>query len=257
MTPRPPRSGARGWRGGWAVLFVGLTAACVPRAEVKGPGDPDAGLTVSWLGHACFSFQDSAHRLFLIDPFDESIGYDFHWVRPDAVLITHDHFDHNHLRHAETYAVLRSTGVITVAGIEVTGILADHDAEGGRKNGTTRIYVWSMGGLRLAHLGDIGQADLRPDQREALQGIDVLFVPVGGRTTVDAAGARRLIDLLRPRVVVPMHYGNARVRFFEFDPLEPFLKLFKNIVELPDAAFHLRAADLPAETTVYVPAVPS
>ncbi len=240
-----------------AVLLLAGMGACAPRPLVKGPGDPDAGVTIAWLGHSCFSIQDSARRVFLIDPFDDTIGYDFRWTKADAVLITHEHFDHDNLRHVVTQTVLRSTGVNTVAGIEVTGILADHDDEGGRKNGTTRMYALTLGGLRLAHLGDIGQRALRPDQREALRGVDVLFIPVGGKTTVDAAGARALVEDIRPRVVVPMHYGNARVRFFGFEPLGGFLKLFKNILQLSDAKFHVARAGLPVETTVYAPALPS
>jgi L-ascorbate metabolism protein UlaG (beta-lactamase superfamily) len=85
----------------------------------------------------------------------------------------------------------------------------------------------------------------------------IALLPIGGIYTMKSTEAAIAVRNLQVRTVVPMHYGNARVRFFEFDPLEPFLKLFKNIVELPDATFHLRAADLPAETTVYVPAVPA
>jgi L-ascorbate metabolism protein UlaG (beta-lactamase superfamily) len=244
-------------RGARTLLLIGiLLPGCLFRRPVQGPGDPEIGVRITWEGHSCFRFQDSVGRTFLIDPFDDTIGYTLHWEEPDAVLVTHDHFDHNHRRHLAKYELVESTGSRTVAGVEIVGGLADHDNEGGRRHGPTRIFVWSMGGLRLAHLGDIGQAALRPEQKALLNDIDVLFVPVGGQTTVDAAGAEALVKEISPRVVVPMHYGTRALRFFPFDPVDAFLKRFENVVELPDADFQIRRASLPVGVTVYVPAVP-
>lgn len=235
-----------------AFLFAG----CMPRKVAKGPGDSEVGVRVGWLGHSCFSLEDSMGRKFLVDPYQDTVGYKMVWTHPDAVLVTHEHFDHNHLDRVQTYDLVNSTGVHTVAGVEVSGGLAFHDDEGGRKNGTTRFYVWEMGGLRFAHLGDIGQTELTPDQKGALKDADVLFVPVGGRTTLDGARAAALVKALAPRVAVPMHYGNEKVRFFEFDPVDGFLAAFQNVLELPDSEFQIRRGTLPDKTTVYVPALP-
>lgn len=279
----------------WAVGALLLAAGCLPRPLAKPPGDPEIGVWVRWWGHSCFSLRDGAGRVFLIDPFDDSVDYPAPRLVPDAVLITHEHFDHTGFpgvaagpvaggspgggaqakkeaqpvgpssgRDSSTaaapplpYTVVRNTGLHSVAGVEVLGILGDHDDQGGRRHGMTRLYVWDMGGLRFAHLGDIGQPEPRDDQRAALAGIDVLFIPVGGKTTVDAAAAKRWVDALRPRVVIPMHYGTPRVRFFEFNPLEPFRELFDHERLLTAQEFQLRRADLPSETTLYVPAPPS
>jgi L-ascorbate metabolism protein UlaG (beta-lactamase superfamily) len=231
-------------------------AACAPRNTVKGTGDPDVGVRVTWHGHACFTIEDSVGRRFFLDPFDETVGYKMVWNDPDAVLISDDHFDHNTLNKSGLYDVVASTGVHTVAGIEVSGYPADHDEVGGARLGPTRFYVWEMGGLRFAHLGGIGQSSLRPDQKAALKDVDVLFVPVGGKVTVDAAGAEALVKEINPRIVVPMHYGNPQVRYFELDPVEPFLARFPNVIDLPDNSFQLRRAVLPADTTIYLPALP-
>ncbi|MBK8871988.1 MAG: MBL fold metallo-hydrolase [Elusimicrobia bacterium] len=266
-----------------AVLIL---VGCAVRHRVRPPGDPDLGVTVRWWGHSCFSFQDSVGRVLLVDPFDTTVGFDTPRVKPDAVLITHDHFDHNALPKPVTpasgvpqtepgadrrdaspstasqgpsfpFAVVRSEGITTAAGVEVTGVSADHDSEGGRRHGLTRLYVWTMAGLRFAHLGDIGQGALRPDQVAALAGVDVLFVPVGGRTTVDGVAAAAMVRALQPRVVVPMHYGTPRTRFFEFDPLDKFLSGFDKVVLLPPGGFLVRQADWPEPTTVFVPALPT
>lgn len=272
-----------------AALVLAALAGCAPRVFVKPPGDPAAGVEVRWWGHSCFTFTDSAGRTFLVDPFDDSVDYPAPRVRPDALLVTHPHFDHAGFPGAATepllkppvresdadasaenrggvprrpgpprwpYAIVRSTGVHTAAGVEVVGVLADHDDQGGRRHGVTAMYVWDMGGVRFAHLGDIGQKALRPEQRAALAGVDVLFVPVGGQTTLDAAGARALIEDIRPRVAVPMHYGTARVRFYEFEPIAAFLKEFPRVRLLDADTVRFRRADLPSETTVFVPAPP-
>jgi L-ascorbate metabolism protein UlaG (beta-lactamase superfamily) len=265
-----------------AVSLLFFSAGCLTRPLVKPPGDPEKGVTVRWWGHSCFSLRDSEGREFLIDPFDDTVGYPVPKRKPDAVLVTHEHFDHDAVPGPRMAAsppakkegerapgkpsipgppsgppVVRSTGTHTVAGIEVTGVLMEHDDEGGRRHGFTRAYVWSMGGLRFAHLGDIGQRALRPEQREALGEVDVLFIPVGGKTTVDADGAAGLVAAIAPRVVVPMHYGNRWVRFFVFDSLTPFLNLCERVRILPRPDFLVRRADLPPDPTVYVPAPPA
>ncbi len=239
------------------ALFAALAAAsCAPRNYVKGSGDPDVGVQVTWHGHACFTVEDSVGRKFFLDPFDETVGYKVVWTDPDAVLISDDHFDHNALKKSGPYDVVASTGVHTVAGIEVSGYPADHDDQGGARLGFTRFYVWEMGGLRFAHLGGIGQASLRPDQKAVLKDIDVLFIPVGGKVTANALQAAALVKEIHPRIVVPMHYGNRQVRYFELDPAEPFLAQFPNVLELPDNKFQIRRAALPDDTTIYLPALP-
>lgn len=84
------------------------------------------------------------------------------------------------------------------------------------------MYVWEMAGLRWAHLGDIGQHAFRPDQKTELGAVDVLFVPVGGRTTVNAAEAAELVKEINPRSSFPCISARPAHRFFEFDPLGPF-----------------------------------
>jgi L-ascorbate metabolism protein UlaG (beta-lactamase superfamily) len=248
-------------RANWRKLFSASVllalSACVPRTVVRGPGDPDLGVRVTWHGHACFTVEDSVGRRFFIDPFDETVGYKLVWNDPDAVLITDDHFDHNALRRTgRNYGVVASTGVHTVAEIEVSGYAADHDDQEGRKLGPTRFYVWEMGGLRFAHLGGIGQTKLRPDQKEALRDIDVLFIPVGGVVTVDGPQAAALVEEIKPKIAVPMQYGNEKVRAFVLGPVDPFLDEFDDVFDLPDDSFQVRKASLPETTTIYVPAVP-
>jgi len=238
------------------LAMAALPAACARRQMVKPPGNPEWGVRIVWYGHSCFSFEDSVERKFLVDPFDETVGYDIPWMKSDVLMVTHEHFDHDFIRRAERCEVVNTTGVITAAGVEIEGGLGFHDAEGGARHGVTRFYVWEMGGLRFAHLGDLGDPNLSEAQKEPLRNVDVLFIPVGGKTTLDGAAAAALVKELQPRLAVPMHYGNPRVRFFEFEPVESFLSHFDDVVPLADTDFLVRKDDLPAGLTIYVPALP-
>ena len=67
----------------------------------------------------------------------------------------------------------------------------------------------------MCHLGDLGQAALRPEQRAAIGEVDVLFVPVGDGPTIGGAAAADLVRSLAPRLVVPMHFRTPAVNFLE------------------------------------------
>lgn len=216
-----------------SLLFLSAVSAllfgCLPKPIPSQPGTAEWGLDVTWHGHSCFTLRDSIGRTVVIDPFDDTVGYGRLTLRADALLTTHSHFDHNEknvvrprLRDVE---LVESTGAIAVAGgLTVAGVESNHDNEGGGLHGKNRIYFFIMGGLRVVHLGDLGQDQLTRLQKSALGAVDVLFIPVGGVTTLDAAQAKKIVKELKPRFVFPMHYGD--IRFYKLDPVEDFLKLF-------------------------------
>ena len=68
------------------------------------------------------------------------------------------------------------------------------------------MYAFALDGVRVAHLGDLGQSILRGEQAAALGEVDLLFVPVGDGPTIGARSRTRSSATLGARWVVPMHY---------------------------------------------------
>jgi L-ascorbate metabolism protein UlaG (beta-lactamase superfamily) len=79
-----------------------------------------------------------------------------------------------------------------------------------------------------------GQAALRPEQREAIGEVDVMFVPVGGGPTIGGNEAAELVRSLAPRLVVPMHFETPAVNFLE--PPDEFLDALDAPVERLDSS---------------------
>lgn len=192
-------------------------------------------IQIKWLGHAGFALGIDGHQV-LIDPFLSGnplapIGVDA--IAADFILLSHGHGDHV----SDTPAIARRTGATVVANVEIgtwlqdkhglekvyainTGggvqlpfgrvelTIAHHSSSlpdgsyGGMPNG---ILIFTNDGKTLYHAGDttvfaemqwIGEA-----------GIDVAMLPIGDYYTMGPPGSLRAIGLLRPRVVIPMHYN--------------------------------------------------
>jgi len=157
----------------------------------------------------------------------------------DLLLITHEHVDHNgaEVVGGDPHTVRSTAGRFPTPVSEVIAVASEHDDRAGTVRGPNTIFVLELDGARVCHMGDFGQAALRPEQREAIGAVDVLFVPVGGGPTLDAAGAARVVEELRPAVVVPMHYRTDAIDFLE--PAGAFLERYETThttatFDLPD-----------------------
>jgi L-ascorbate metabolism protein UlaG (beta-lactamase superfamily) len=196
-------------------------------------------MRVRWFGQS--SFLLTGEQTVMIDPFGDmgrltSQGLEFRYppiegVSAGLVLVTHEHGDHNGVAAVEgSPIVLRSTaGRLDSPVGEVLAVASEHDAAAGTVRGPNTIFVFTLDGLRVCHLGDFGQPALRPEQRAAIGRVDVLFVPVGAGPTISAEGAVRLVRELAPRLVVPMHYRTEAVNFL--DPPDAFLDALEARIE--------------------------
>jgi L-ascorbate metabolism protein UlaG (beta-lactamase superfamily) len=204
---------------------------------------------IRWYGQSAFLI--TGERTVFIDPFGEMEGllregmrFDYppiEDVEAELLLVTHEHPDHNAVDAVGgSPQILRSTAGTFESPIgEVIAIASEHDDTAGTKRGANVIFHFAVNGLRVCHLGDFGQAALRPEQQQAIGEIDVLFLPVGAGPTVGGEPAAAIVRALRPRLVVPMHYGTEAVNFL--DPPDAFLEALGARVE------RLAANELEAE----------
>src|SRR5450756_1902913 len=99
-------------------------------------------LEIAWYGHAMFTISGGGITV-ACDPVPPEVGYTYDPAEADAVLISHEHFDHCYLAGIKgSPTVIRKAGSSRLDGIEVTGIATFHDAKGGAERGPNIIFTW-------------------------------------------------------------------------------------------------------------------
>ncbi len=220
-------------------------------------------MRVEWYGQSAFHL-DAREEAVFVDPFGDLTGlthrrFDYppiEGVEADLTLITHEHMDHNAAELVGgSPTVLRSTaGRLQSPLGEVVAIASEHDRAAGTERGPNTIFVFGLGGLRVAHFGDFGQAALREEQAAALGVPDLLFLPVGGGPTIGADEAAAIVERLSPRWVVPMHYRTHRIDFLE--SADDFLARMPAVHRLQTSAFELEQLPAHEGPLVLAPAAP-
>lgn len=192
-------------------------------------------MKITYYGHSCFLVETGSHRL-VIDPFLTGNGnapVAAKDVRCDYLLVSHGHEDHT----GDALAIAKACGATIVANYEIAEYFAAQGAKTHGMNpggghafpfgrvkltlahhtsslnaGLNPIYMGvacgllvEAGGKRLYHAGDT--ALFLDMQLIGRGGLDAALLPIGDNFTMGPADALEALDLLKPRVAVPMHYN--------------------------------------------------
>ncbi len=190
-------------------------------------------ITVTWNGHSCFTVSADGYSI-VLDPYapDSVPGLLPLSLTADQVLCSHEHSDHGY-RDAVTLTERSVKNPFDILKIDTY-----HDDQNGTLRGANRIHILKAHGMKLVHLGDLG-CSLDASQTEQLKKPDILFLPVGGYYTINAAQARELAVILSPRVVIPMHYRSDTFGYPVIGRLEEYLMLCRDVVRYDTGTFIL------------------
>ena len=131
----------------------------------------------------------------------------------DIALVSRNHPDMNGFAEVtygeKTPFAVTGPGEYEYGGVTMQGFLtkSQYGLPKGEKEAINTIYSVKLEGMTLVHLGALAEPTLPPDAKEAIDEIDVLFVPVGGDGVLDSAAAAKLATTLEPRIVIPMHWS--------------------------------------------------
>lgn len=205
-------------------------------------------MEITWYGQSCFRLRDRLATV-ITDPYDKGIGYTLPRVRADIVTVSHDHPDHNYVKGIKGQPkIIVGPGEYEVRGVFITGIPTFHDRKKGASRGRNTVFLFDFDGLTVCHLGDLGHVPTQ-SQVEALSDIDVLLIPVGSVSTINAAQAAEVISLLEPRLVIPMHY-KTKVLEVKLDSVSKFLKEMGLSKLAAQESLKVTKSSLPDETQV-------
>jgi L-ascorbate metabolism protein UlaG (beta-lactamase superfamily) len=174
---------------------------------------------ITWLGHASFKIA-APGVLIYVDPWKLKGA-----EKADLILITHEHHDHlsvedvQRIRKADTTIVTTATAAkqltgdvrvvkagdtLTVKGVRIQAVAAYNPAKQFHPRAAGGLgFLFTVGGRTIYHAGD---TDATPE----MSGIktDVALVPVGGKYTMTASEAAQAVNIFRPQVAAPMHWGD-------------------------------------------------
>lgn len=221
-------------------------------------------MRVEWYGQSAFLLQAQQASV-AIDPFADlsalsgRVRFDYppiRGARADLVLVTHEHADHNGVEAIDGEpAIVRSApGTHDSPVGQLTVVASEHDEQAGTARGANTIVAFELEGLRVCHFGDFGQSGLREEQATAIGAVDLLFLPVGAGPTIGPEQAALIVERVRPRWIVPMHYRTRRIDFL--DPPDAFLERYEYVRRLDQSAFDTRELEQADAPLVLVPTAP-
>ncbi len=218
-------------------------------------------MQVTWFGHAAFGIEANNTRI-LTDPYSSQIGFAPIDESFDIVTLSH----HNPKYHScldevrgaphvvDGLALARSGQVLERENLRFGAVEVAEDEAG---NGPNAMLWLEAAGLRVLHMGDCGHLP-SPEQTAACGRVDVLLALAGAGPTLAIPALIGFIEALKPRLVIPMHFGLPQLKTMTLAPVEELERAFaarfgaEQVRRAAQPRLLVAPPELPAQSTLLV-----
>jgi len=219
-------------------------------------------MLIQYFGHSAFLITLANEKTILFDPYR---NFEPNWlwfaarfplVAPDIVVITHPHFDHDEVGTLTNFpTILRDPVNVVGDGFKISAVRDKHAKGYGKEFGAwNNIVVLEADGLRFCHWGD-NRPNPPNEIFEWLGEIDVLAMPIDdNKHILDFAEVGPLLDRIRPKVVLPVHYKIDRFSHAQssLGKIDRWLATVDRVKRIHSSEIMLQPESLPALTEIWV-----
>lgn len=218
-------------------------------------------MRITWYGQSSFGIETAGGTRVVTDPYDPDKAGFKPFPDPADIVIksssNDDFHDNDHLVPKKPGAavidaleVAKDGGGASSHGIDFRTIEAmEHDLHPSGHPDQNAMYRFGIDGIEVGHMGDMGN-DFSDEQVEFFRGVHVLLGHAGGFPVISLEELKRIVELVRPNVVIPMHFRTLCYKPREMHFITGFLDLFGE--ETIDFAYgcgaELSLGDLPRPT---------
>lgn len=175
---------------------------------------------IKWLGHSGFEIESAGGSVIYVDPYEIKENT----AKADVILITHDHYDHcspadiEKIHKADTVIIgpfsinaklkfkvrnIKHGEEIKIKDILVKAVPSYNEQKQFHPKEADNVgYVITIDGEIIYHAGDTDVIEEMKDIR-----CDIALLPIGGTYTMDCKDALKAVEILKPKIIIPMHYG--------------------------------------------------
>ncbi|MCP5098065.1 MAG: MBL fold metallo-hydrolase [Chloroflexi bacterium] len=215
-------------------------------------------MKIKWLAHASFLIEGDGLRI-ITDPFDPK-DINVPPVTETADIVIRSSDDDIAHAHVDTippgFELITATDIIetgaTVKGIKVDAIWSQESLIHKEVARDNAMYRFTVEGINITHMGDVGNS-LTAAQMDALAGTDVLLALTGGPPTIDLQDLNTVIETIKPKLVIPMHYRIPGPKFHML-PVTDFTAYYADtMVDWSDSTeVELSLDSLPDKTRILI-----
>ena len=172
-------------------------------------------MNITWYGQSCFRLQNIQQNV-LVDPYSpRKVGLRGPNFKSTLTILTDSEDEKAIKKDSKESFLIAGPGEYEVSDIFVYGTSFV------RKNKKLTLYQVEMDNIKFGFLGEINSS-LTSEELENLDGIDVLFIPIGGGDIIDPEKARKIINSIEPRIIIPCCYQIPKIKI-KLASLEKFL----------------------------------
>jgi L-ascorbate metabolism protein UlaG (beta-lactamase superfamily) len=221
-------------------------ATPVPTDTPAPTGTPEPKVTIYYEENAQFELIGPTGRRVLIDVYNPP-ALSNPVTDQDILLVTHSDTDHFNSRFVASFPgqqLVQQEGEIDLPEVSISGVASAHVGRGENSN---TMFLIELGGLRIAHLGDLGQGQLTPQQLDALGKVDIAICLLSTSTLSPDTSEQvfnkisTIMAQLEPRVFIPTHLDDSTLTLA--------LETWKGAADT-DVPTMIGRQDLPAEFTL-------
>lgn len=199
-------------------------------------------MEITFKGHSCFNLKNDDGIQIVTDP-HQAIN------NLESKIVTVSHNTENHNQSAKVKGdpqVLDWPGEYEIKGVAITGIDANNQTTGQENI----IFKYILDHVRVCHMGDFS-GKLTDKMLDKIGNVDILIIPVGGQNSLNAEQAKKIVEEIDPRIIVPMHY-QADGADTALEPVDKFLReMGKSNIE-PQDSVKMTRSSLPSDDSEIV-----